>query len=68
LALSFILVLVHSAANLKLPLNFASIEKALKEAFKRIFSGAIVWKIEGPKGFHLDRAEIERQYGVFRTS
>lgn len=51
-----------------LPLTFASIDEALLKAFKLMHGGAIVWKIEGPAGFHLDRAEIQRQYATFRTS
>ena len=51
-----------------MPLNFVSRDEALNKAFKLIFSGAIVWKIEGPEGFHLDRAEIERQYGIFKAA
>ncbi len=48
-----------------MPLNFVSRDEALNNAFKLIFRGAVVWKIEGPDGFHLDRAEIERQYWIF---
>ena len=51
-----------------MPLNFATREEALKEAFKRMFGGAVVWKIEGPEGFRMDRAEVERQYALFKTS
>ncbi len=51
-----------------LPLEFGSREEALKGAFKLIFGGATVWKIDGPEGFRLDRAEIERQYQIFRTT
>lgn len=52
--------------SLALPLVFVTKDEALKGAFKLIHSGAIVWKIEGPDGFHIERAEIERQYDVFR--
>ena len=48
-----------------IPLDFVSQDEALDKAFELIYSGAIVWRIEGPEGFHLDRAEIERQYGIF---
>ena len=51
-----------------LPLNFATRDEALKETFKLIYGGAIVWKIDGPEGFRLDRAEIERQYRIFQAS
>lgn len=51
-----------------MPLNFATQEDALKESFKLIFGGATVWKIEGPQGFRLERAEIERQYQIFRAT
>ncbi len=51
-----------------LPLEFGSKDEALKEAFKLIFRGAIVWKIDGPEDFRLDRAEIERRYEIFRTT
>lgn len=54
--------------SMVIPLNFASMDDALKEAFKLLFGGATVWKIEGPAGSHLDRAEIERQYRIFRTT
>ncbi len=51
-----------------IPLDFPTKEEALKEAFKLIYRGAVVWKIEGPEGFHLDRAEVERQYQIFRIT
>jgi hypothetical protein len=51
-----------------LPLEFGAKDEALKEAFKLIFGGAVVWKIEGPEGFRLDRAEIEKQYQIFRVT
>jgi len=51
-----------------IPLEFVTKEEALNKAFKLIFSGAIVWKIEGPEGLRLDRAEIERQYQIFRAT
>ena len=54
--------------SLSIPLNFVTKEEALDKAFKLIFSGAIVWKIEGPEGLRLDRAEIERQYQIFRAT
>ncbi len=54
--------------SLIMPINFVTKEEALNKAFKLIFSGAIVWKIEGPNGFRLDRAEIERQYRIFRVT
>lgn len=51
-----------------IPLNFVSRDDALHKAFKLIHSGAIVWKIVGPEGFYLDRAEVEKQYQIFRTT
>ncbi len=54
--------------TLMLPLKFASEEEALIKSFKLIFSGAVVWKIEGSEGFHLDRAEIEARYWKFKTT
>ncbi len=53
--------------NFTLPLNFATKEDALSNAFKLIYSGAIVWKIEGPNGFHLDREGVEREYRLFQS-
>ncbi|MBI5891222.1 MAG: hypothetical protein HZB47_11190 [Nitrosomonadales bacterium] len=50
-----------------MPLDFVSRDEALAKAFKLIFSGAIVWKIEGPEGFYLDRADVEREYLIFRS-
>lgn len=50
-----------------LPLNFATREDALSKAFKLIYSGAIVWKIEGPDGFYLDREGVEREYRSFQS-
>lgn len=54
--------------SMLMPLNFVTREEALKEAFKHIYSGAVVWKIDGPEGFHLDQAEIERQYWIFKAT
>jgi hypothetical protein len=54
--------------SLMMPLNFVSKDEALNKAFRLIFGGAIVWKIEGPGDFHLDRAEIERLYRVFKST
>ncbi len=51
-----------------LPLEFGSVEEALNKAFKLIHDGAIVWKIEGPQGFNLDRTEIERRYKIFKNT
>jgi hypothetical protein len=45
-----------------LPRIFMTRDEALNYAFKLIHSGAMVWKIEGPDGFRLDQAEIEKQY------
>jgi len=51
-----------------LPLNFVTKDEALKNAFKLIYGGAIVWKIEGPDGFHLDREGVENEYRIFKHS
>jgi len=51
-----------------LPLRFASKDEALLKSFKLIFSGAIVWKIEGSEGFRLERAEIEGLYWKFKAT
>ena len=48
--------------SLIIPIGFVSVDDAMDKAFKLIYSGAIVWKIEGSDGSHIDRAEIERQY------
>jgi hypothetical protein len=50
-----------------MPLDFASKEESLSMAFKLIYSGATVWKIEGPDDFYLDRADVEREYRTFRS-
>lgn len=55
----------HPDFAMILPLEFVSRDEALNKAFKLIYGGATVWKIEGPGGFKLDRAEIEKQYMVF---
>jgi hypothetical protein len=49
-----------------LPLNFVTQEEALNNAFKLINSGAVVWKIEGPNGFFLDRERVEMEYRIFK--
>lgn len=54
--------------SMVIPLKFVSQDEALKEAFKLIFGGATVWKIEGPAGSHIERAEIERQYRIFKAT
>ncbi len=48
--------------SLILPLEFATPEEALDEAFKLMAKGAIVWRIEGPESFRMNRADIERKY------
>ncbi len=48
--------------SLILPLEFATAEEALEEAFKLMDRKVIVWRIDGPEGFRLNRAEIERRY------
>ncbi len=51
--------------SLALPLLFGSEDEALKEAFKLMFGGAIVWRIESPDGYYLDREAIEHRYQAF---
>ncbi len=51
-----------------LPFEFVTKDEALNKAFKLIHSGAIVWKIDGPGGYHLDRPAVETAYRVFRAS
>lgn len=48
--------------SLIVPLEFGTPEEALDRAFKMIDRGIIVWRIDGPEGFRLNRAEIERKY------
>ncbi len=48
--------------SLILPLEVPTYEDALNEAFKLIYSGAIVWRIDGPNGFRMKRNEIEEKY------
>jgi hypothetical protein len=50
-----------------LPLEFGSEEEALKEAFKIIYHGATVWRIERPDGYYLDRAAVEHRYKQFKS-
>ena len=50
-----------------LPLDFVTKDDALTNAFKLMGKGAIVWKIEGPNGFFLDRATVERAYQIFKS-
>lgn len=51
-----------------LPMIFVTRDEALNNAFKLIYGGATVWKIEGPDGFRLDQAEIEKQYRMLRSA
>ncbi len=53
--------------SLALPLLFGSEEEAMEEAFKLIFRGAVVWRIESPDGYYLDRDAIERRYKAFTS-
>lgn len=48
-----------------LPLLFGSEDEAMKEAFKLIHKGAVVWRIESPDGFYLDREAVEHRYRAF---
>ncbi len=54
--------------SLTLPLEFSTKEEALHKAYKLIYSGAIVWKLDGPNGFYLDRAGVEEEYRRFRAA
>jgi hypothetical protein len=54
--------------SLLVPLNYLSRDEALEEAFKLIYEGAVVWKIEGPQGLTLDRAEVEKAYMIFKNT
>ena len=54
--------------SLLVPHNYLSLEEALEEAFEIIQQGGTVWKIEGPQGLRLDRAEIEKEYRTARTA
>ncbi|OHC84182.1 MAG: hypothetical protein A3J87_03470 [Sideroxydans sp. RIFOXYB12_FULL_59_6] len=54
--------------SLLVPLDFLSKEEALETAFKVIYQGGVAWKIEGPQGLKLDRAEIESEYAAFRVT
>jgi hypothetical protein len=63
-----ILVDAQPDLSLLVPLNFASKDEALNKAFKLIYSGAIVWRIEGADGFYLDHAEIKRLYWKFKAA
>jgi hypothetical protein len=45
-----------------IPFEFVSRGVALERALALIENNAIVWKIEGPDGFQMTRAEIEAAY------
>ncbi|MFZ2163110.1 MAG: hypothetical protein WAW02_12905 [Sideroxyarcus sp.] len=47
-----------------IPLNFVTRDEALNKAFKLINNGTIVWKIEGPNGFFLNRERVEIEYRI----
>ncbi len=51
--------------SLAVPLLVGSEEEAMKEAFRLIFHGAVVWRIESPDGYYLDREAIEHRYQAF---
>lgn len=59
---------VRPDLSLLVPLNFLSKDEALEEAFELINHGGVVWKIEGPQGLRLDRAEIEKAYLIFKNT
>lgn len=44
------------------PLGFDSLDVALEKAFLIIANNAIVWKIEGPNEFQMDRTVVEKAY------
>lgn len=44
------------------PLGFDSLDVALEKAFVIIAKNAIVWKIEGPSEFQMDRTAVEKAY------
>ncbi len=54
--------------SMLVPQNYLSKEEALEEAFNVIYKGGVAWKIEGPQGLKLDRAEIEREYAAFHVT
>ncbi len=54
--------------NKLIPLEFATQDEAMIEAFKRIHHGGVVWKIEGPDGFRMGREEVEKQYRIFQRT
>lgn len=54
--------------SMVMPLEFVTREEAMIKAFKLIYSGAVVWKVEGPEGFHIERAEIERLYWIYKRT
>lgn len=49
-----------------IPTEFFAREEAMEEAYKCIHRGGVVWKIEGPDGFYLNREDVERQYRLFK--
>jgi hypothetical protein len=51
--------------SFSLPLLCGSEDEAMKEAFKLIQRGAVVWRIESPDGFYLDREAVERRYQTY---
>jgi hypothetical protein len=40
--------------------SFDAVDAALAKACALIKGGAVVWKIEGPRGVEMDRAQIEK--------
>ncbi len=43
-----------------IPFSFDTLVDAVKQACESMKQGAVVWKIEGPSGIEMDRAEIEK--------
>ena len=59
---------VRPDLSLLVPQNYLSKDEALEEAFKIIYQGGTVWKIEGPQGMKLDRAAVEKAYLIFKNT
>jgi hypothetical protein len=49
-----------------IPLEFATREEAMIDAFKHIHRGGLAWKIEGSDAFRMARDEVEKQYHIFQ--
>jgi hypothetical protein len=51
-----------------IPILFDSLDVAIENAFTFIEDEAIVWGIEGPNGFQMNRAEVEKAYYKSKNS